>query len=175
MSLLSVDEARTRILTHFQPIGAETLPLAKCARRVLAVEIRANHDLPSFDNSSMDGFAVIAADLVEAAPASPRALDVVADIPAGTHPEATLLPGQAESAGEPCRASRIRRTRELPARRSPRTGWGVVCPPGGTPGFRQPALDCPGKRFTNHPGWGKIARCRYGNRCLAAVIEVFNG
>jgi molybdopterin molybdotransferase len=95
MSLLSVDEARTRILTHFQPIGAETRPLAECARRVLASDIRANHDLPSFDNSSMDGFAVIAADLVDAAPASPRTLDVVADIPAGTHPEATLLPGQA--------------------------------------------------------------------------------
>ncbi|MFZ5909837.1 MAG: gephyrin-like molybdotransferase Glp [Chloroflexota bacterium] len=95
MSLLSVDEARTRILTHFQPIGAESLSLAECARRVLASDIRANHDLPSFDNSSMDGFAVIAADLVDAAPASPRTLKVVADIPAGTHPEATLLPGQA--------------------------------------------------------------------------------
>jgi len=95
MSLLSVDEARTRILTHFQPIGAETLPLAKCTRRVLASDIRANHDLPSFDNSSMDGFAVIAADLAKTAPASPCTLDVVADIPAGTHPEVTLLPGQA--------------------------------------------------------------------------------
>jgi len=95
MSLLSVDEARTRILSHIQPIGAESLPLAKCARRALATDIRADHDLPSFDNSSMDGFSVIAADLVDAAPASPRTLDVVADIPAGAHPKAALLPGQA--------------------------------------------------------------------------------
>jgi len=94
MSLLSVDEARTRILSHFKPIGTETLPLAKCARRVLAADIAAQNDLPSFDNSSMDGFAVIAADLADAASSSPRSLSVVADIPAGTSPDVTLAPGQ---------------------------------------------------------------------------------
>lgn len=95
MSLLSVDEARARILSHFEPVGTETLPLAECARRVLAADVAAQNDLPSFDNSSMDGFAVIAADLVGAAPASSRTLEVVADIPAGTHPDVTLDPGQA--------------------------------------------------------------------------------
>jgi len=95
MTLLSVEEARTRILSHFKSIGTETLPLAKCARRVLAANIAAQNDLPSFDNSSMDGFAVIAADLVDAAPASPRTLSVVADIPAGTSSDVTLVPGQA--------------------------------------------------------------------------------
>jgi molybdopterin molybdotransferase len=43
----------------------------------------------------MDGFAVIASDLVDAVPASPRTLEVVADIPAGTSPNVTLVPGQA--------------------------------------------------------------------------------
>ncbi len=95
MNLLSVDEARKRILLHFQPIGTETLPLAECARRILATDVAAQNDLPSFDNSAMDGFAVIAADLVQAAPASPRTLEVVADIPAGTSPEVILAPGQA--------------------------------------------------------------------------------
>jgi molybdopterin molybdotransferase len=95
MSLLSVNEARSRILSHFEPVGTESLPLAECARRVLAADVTAQNNLPSFDNSSMDGFAVIAADLAEAAPASPRTLDVVADIPAGTSPKVTLLPGQA--------------------------------------------------------------------------------
>ena len=94
MSLLSVKEARKRILSHFQPVRTETLPLARCARRVLATEITAKNDLPSFDNSSMDGFAVIAADLANAGPASPRTLNVVADIPAGTSPDVTLVPGQ---------------------------------------------------------------------------------
>jgi len=94
MSLLSVDEARARILSHFQPIGTETLPLAECARRVLAADVTAQNNLPSFDNSSMDGFAVIATDLAEASSASPRTLKVVADIPAGTSPDVTLTPGQ---------------------------------------------------------------------------------
>ena len=95
MSLLKVDAARARILSHFEPIGTETLPLAKCARRVLATDVAAQNDLPSFDNSSMDGFAVIASDLAKAATASPRTLNVVADIPAGTNPDVTLTPGQA--------------------------------------------------------------------------------
>jgi molybdopterin molybdotransferase len=95
MSLLSVDEARTRILTHFQPIGVETLPLSECAHRVLAADVKAQNDLPSFDNSAMDGFAVIASDLADVTSASPRTLKVVADIPAGTHPNVTLSPGQA--------------------------------------------------------------------------------
>lgn len=95
MSLLSVDEARTRILSHFDPIGTETLPLAECARRVLAADVAARNNLPSFDNSSMDGFAVIASDLADTSPDSPRTLNVVADIPAGTSPDVTLVPGQA--------------------------------------------------------------------------------
>ena len=95
MSLLSVEEARTRMLSHFKPLGTVTLPLAECARRVLAADVAARNDLPSFDNSSMDGFAVIASDLVDADPASPRTLKVVADIPAGTSPDVTIATGQA--------------------------------------------------------------------------------
>jgi molybdopterin molybdotransferase len=95
MTLLSVEKARARILSHFQPVGTETLPLAECARRVLATNVKAQNDLPSFDNSSMDGFAVLAADLADASSASPRPLNVVADIPAGTSPEVTIASGQA--------------------------------------------------------------------------------
>src|SRR5215211_5661445 len=95
MSLLSVDQARERILSHFQTVTTESLPLAGCANRVLAQDIVAAHDLPSFDNSSMDGFAVRAADVAEAAADSPRSLRVVADIPAGSHPTIRLAPGEA--------------------------------------------------------------------------------
>jgi len=95
MSLLRVKEAQNRILSHFRPVGIETLPLAKCAHRVLAADIAAQNDLPFFDNSSMDGFAVIAADLAGTSSVSPRTLNVVADIPAGTSPDVTLTNGQA--------------------------------------------------------------------------------
>jgi molybdopterin molybdotransferase len=95
MSLLSVDQARERILSHFQPVTTEVLSLAGCSRRVLAQDIVATNDLPPFDNSSMDGFAVRAIDVTAATINSPRSLRVVADIPAGSHPTISLAPGQA--------------------------------------------------------------------------------
>jgi len=95
MSLLSVNEARERILSQLHPVTTEALPLAECANRVLAQGIAAANDLPLFDNSSMDGFAVRAADVVNAAATSPRSLRVVADIPAGSHPTVSLAQGEA--------------------------------------------------------------------------------
>ena len=95
MSLLSVNEARERILSQLHPVTTEALPLVECANRVLAQDIAAPNDLPIFDNSSMDGFAVRAADVVTAAAASPRSLRVVADIPAGSHPTVSLAQGEA--------------------------------------------------------------------------------
>lgn len=95
MSLLSVEEARERILSHFQPVTTETLRLLECAQRVLAHDLSADDDHPPFDNSSMDGFAVRAADVAGAAPESPRSLRVVADIPAGSQPKIELAAGQA--------------------------------------------------------------------------------
>jgi molybdopterin molybdotransferase len=95
MSLLSVDEARERILSQFHPVKTEYVPLADSSNRVLAEDIYATDDLPLFNNSSMDGFAIHAADVVDAAPGSPRSLRVVADIPAGISPKVTLGPGEA--------------------------------------------------------------------------------
>src|SRR5512141_2180013 len=95
MNLLSVDEARERILSHFKPLTTETVSLAESSNRVLAEDNHAADDLPLFDNSSMDGFAIRAADSVDAAPDSPRTLRVVADIPAGVAPTISLASGEA--------------------------------------------------------------------------------
>ncbi|MDO8754537.1 MAG: hypothetical protein Q7J80_11630, partial [Anaerolineales bacterium] len=89
--MISVNEARERILSHFQPTAIESLALIACANRVLAVDITAAHDLPLFDNSAMDGFAVCLEDLS----ASTLTLSVVADIPAGSAPTVTLAKGEA--------------------------------------------------------------------------------
>jgi molybdopterin molybdotransferase len=89
--MLSVQEARGRILSRFQPNGTESVPLEECAGRVLGADVTAPHDFPPFDNSSMDGFAVRAEDTN----ASPAALKVVSDIPAGSTPTVNLAPGQA--------------------------------------------------------------------------------
>lgn len=95
MSLLSVDQARERILARFQPVTTETLPLTASSRRVLAQDVAAANDLPPFDNSSMDGFAVRAADLEHAGQDRPRTLRVIADIPAGSHPTVRISEGEA--------------------------------------------------------------------------------
>jgi molybdopterin molybdotransferase len=94
MNLLSVHEAQERILSHFKPVEAETLPLTVCAGRVLATDIISS-DLPLFDNSAVDGFAVMAGDLVHATSISPLILRVAADIPAGSSTDIILAHGQA--------------------------------------------------------------------------------
>ena len=93
-TMLSITEARERILSHFQTTAEENIPLIECAGRILATDISAAHDLPLFDNSSMDGFAIRAVDSSNAA-ASRLTLSVVTDIPAGSAPTVTLAQGQA--------------------------------------------------------------------------------
>ena len=92
--LLSVAEALERLLAEFSPVGEEDAPLAQVVGRVSAEAIIASYDLPRFSNSSMDGFAVRAQDVISATQDSPVRLHVIADIAAGVHPNAVLQPGQ---------------------------------------------------------------------------------
>jgi molybdopterin molybdotransferase len=89
--MLSVQEAQQAILSGIQRLEPETIDLAEALGRVLAEEVVSDTDLPSFDNSSMDGYAVRAEDVREASPDRPVRLPVCADIPAG-HPIDLLLP-----------------------------------------------------------------------------------
>ena len=95
MSLLSVEQAREQILSQLIPVDTETIQLTACLDRVLSVDIVAADDLPLFDNSSMDGFAIRTTDTSNATPASRVTLNVVADIPAGSTPTISIAPGQA--------------------------------------------------------------------------------
>ncbi|MGC0369892.1 gephyrin-like molybdotransferase Glp [Microbacterium sp. SLBN-111] len=93
--LLTVEEHRARILAAVPPAPIETVPLADAAGRTLAADVRARHDLPGDDNSSMDGFAVRFADVEGADATSPVSLRVVADLPAGTSDDPAFGPGEA--------------------------------------------------------------------------------
>jgi len=86
--LLSIDEALARVLARVRPLGAERVPVAAAAGRVLAEDVAAQVDLPSFASSAMDGFAVRAADL-------PGRLPVVFRIAAGLPADRPLAPGEA--------------------------------------------------------------------------------
>jgi len=92
--MLSVPEARARILKTFEPVGATSLAIDRLAGRVLASDIIAQTDLPLFDNSSVDGFALRVSDIAGAIQASPRTLHVVADIHAGTYSTIPLAAGE---------------------------------------------------------------------------------
>jgi molybdopterin molybdotransferase len=95
MNLLSVSEARERILKHFPPLDSQEVSLENALGRVLFENISTSIDLPSFSNSGMDGFAVRAADISQAAAHLPVELMVVMDIPAGAAPKQVLGAGEA--------------------------------------------------------------------------------
>ncbi|MEW6716429.1 MAG: gephyrin-like molybdotransferase Glp [Chloroflexota bacterium] len=94
-TLLSVSEALERLLKNFEPVTKDVVSLEHSSGRALAEEIYASDDLPSFDASGMDGFALRAEDVIRANVDSPISLKVVEDIPAGAVPQCHISTGQA--------------------------------------------------------------------------------
>jgi len=92
--MLSVSDARARILAIFAPVETANLPLARLAGRVLAGDVSTKTDFPIFDNSSVDGFALQYADIASAGYESPCTLKVTADIRAGTYSDIPIQSGQ---------------------------------------------------------------------------------
>ncbi len=78
-NLLSVAEARTRVLAGAGPRGTERVPLAEALGRTLAEPLVARRTQPPFNASAMDGFALQAADLA----ALPATLKVIGESAAG--------------------------------------------------------------------------------------------
>lgn len=93
--LHSVDEAISRILTDISRLPSEQVELIAAYGRTLAEDILAPVSLPPFANSSMDGYAIRAADIAAASQDSPVRLRVVTDIPAGTAPQRAIGAGEA--------------------------------------------------------------------------------
>ena len=86
--MLTLEAAQTRILAALTPAvsaspGIEKVPLMDALNRVLSADVVAPLDLPPFDNSAMDGYAVRAADVVGASPEKPVALRLVGRVAAG--------------------------------------------------------------------------------------------
>ncbi|MGC1341251.1 MAG: gephyrin-like molybdotransferase Glp [Candidatus Binataceae bacterium] len=92
--MISTDDALRIVLESVAPLGVERVPLLDALGRVLAEEILSSRDIPGFDNSAMDGYAVRAADIATASEAHPVRLTVVETVPAGRMPEHQVGPGQ---------------------------------------------------------------------------------
>ena len=94
-SWLTVEEALARILDYVAPLEPERKPLLSAQGQVLAEDVRAPFDVPPHANSSMDGYALRAADVQAAGPVAGVALRVVGEAPAGAPPDQTVRPGEA--------------------------------------------------------------------------------
>lgn len=91
---ISVDEHLAQILDSVKPLAPVAMPLAQALGRTLAVDATARVDVPGFDNSSMDGYAVLRSDLLTATADAPVQLQVVGDVPAGSASNPPLSSGQ---------------------------------------------------------------------------------
>lgn len=88
---LSADEALGKILEAIEPVqGMEKTELRAAVGRVLAEDVRSNINVPSYDNSAMDGYAVIGSDIPAA---GTRELKVIGTIFAGKPLHETVQPG----------------------------------------------------------------------------------
>ncbi|MFZ1396619.1 MAG: gephyrin-like molybdotransferase Glp [Candidatus Promineifilaceae bacterium] len=92
---LTVQEALTAVLAGGSVVSAEQVPLLEALGRVLAQDVVAQDSLPPFANSSMDGYALIAADLAAASQENPAILRVVGDVAAGAVQDVVVQRGTA--------------------------------------------------------------------------------
>ena len=92
-SWIGVDEALDKILSFVDVLEVEERPLLECLGQVLARDIRSGISIPPLDNAAMDGYAVRAGDLSGASPETPRRLQVVEEVPAGSVPQVFIEPG----------------------------------------------------------------------------------
>jgi len=92
--LMAVGQARELLLERLQyTVDAEILPLDEALGRISAVDICAPEDLPAHPRSTMDGYAVIAADTFGASESMPCYLDVTGEVFMGEIPGQTVHRG----------------------------------------------------------------------------------
>jgi molybdopterin molybdotransferase len=93
--VISVEEARDRILSRITVLGSERVELAKALHRVLAEEIVVPRDVPPWPNSSMDGYALRCADTERASASAPSRLALAGRVAAGAMAAEPLRAGEA--------------------------------------------------------------------------------
>jgi molybdopterin molybdotransferase len=94
--VVTVAEANARLAAHLAPLGrAEEVALLDALDRALAADLPSPVDLPAFPRSTMDGFAVRAADTYGASEGLPAYLSLCGEVPMGRAAELRVRPGEA--------------------------------------------------------------------------------
>ena len=91
----TVQQASDRILAAIRPLSVESIALRDALGRVLAEDVYSPIEHPPWDNSSMDGYAVRAADVHHASAQTPVTLRVIETVRAGQLPSSEVAPGTA--------------------------------------------------------------------------------
>ncbi|MBK6326799.1 MAG: molybdopterin molybdenumtransferase MoeA [Chloroflexi bacterium] len=95
-NVLPPDQARDLLLRHLTAVlPSETIPTATAVGRITAKPLRSSLNLPAFRRSTMDGYAVRAADTYGASESLPAFLTVIGEVPMGQNAAITLQTGQA--------------------------------------------------------------------------------
>ena len=92
--MLSVEQALEQILQSFNPLEPERVPILEALGRILAEDVHADVDIPPYSNSSMDGYAVLAADTIGATSEAPARLRVIDELAAGYVTETEVASGR---------------------------------------------------------------------------------
>ena len=90
-------EAVFQFIKSFEPVGLETVPLDQSHNRILAVDVVSDMDLPDFNRSTVDGYAVHASSTFGASEGSPAFLTVKDTVVMGEVPDFSINSGEAAS------------------------------------------------------------------------------
>ena len=94
-STIEFTQARDLLLELVTPVETEQIGLTDCAGRVLAKDLVAQENIPPFDRSPYDGYALRAEDIRCATRETPVTLDIVEEITAGAVPSRPVVAGTA--------------------------------------------------------------------------------
>lgn len=98
LTVITRDEATARFQQHLDlaPLGRESVPLNAALNRILAEDVRADIDVPAFDRSNVDGFAIQAADSFGAMEEATRSVALNDEVLSpGVAPRASVTSGRA--------------------------------------------------------------------------------
>jgi len=93
--MLSVEQARDRVLAGLIPLEPESVPIISALGRVLAENVKAGYDIPPHANTAMDGYAMKAGDTADASESNPVWLEVIGELAAGYVCQQEVTPGTA--------------------------------------------------------------------------------
>ncbi|ATW23656.1 gephyrin-like molybdotransferase Glp [Candidatus Formimonas warabiya] len=92
---ISLEEAQELLLQRASMVEESSVPLMESLGRILSRDIRARENLPSFDKSPLDGYALQAKDVERAELSHPVSLEIIEEVRAGFVPQNRIRPGTA--------------------------------------------------------------------------------